>query len=183
VLMSSTITLTKMERTELNRRATSQAGRADEARRARLMLLLEEGYTWAEMRDKLACNDDFIARWSKRFAAERLAGLFSRHAGRPATTLTPKLEARILDWTVKRKPLDGSTHWTTRKLGQALGLSHMMVARVWSKHALRPHRLDRYMASRPVRCAVKRQRGTPSPSSSPSAPISSSINLAAERST
>lgn len=135
------------------------------------------------MRDKLACNDDFIARWSKRFAAERLAGLFSRHAGRPATTLTPKLEARILDWTVKRKPLDGSTHWTTRKLGQALGLSHMMVARVWSKHALRPHRLDRYMASRPVRCAVKRQRGTPSPSSSPSAPISSSINLAAERST
>jgi hypothetical protein len=43
--MSSTITLTKMERTELNRRATSQAGRADEARRARLMLLLEEGYT------------------------------------------------------------------------------------------------------------------------------------------
>jgi transposase len=145
--MSSTITLTKVERTELSRRATSQAGRADEARRARLILLLEAGHTWAELRDKLACNDDFIARWSQRFAAERLAGLFSRHAGQPATTLTPKLEARILDWTVKRKPPDGATHWTTRKLGRALGLSHMMVARVWSKHALRPHRLDRYMAS------------------------------------
>ena len=147
MLMSSTITLTKVERTELSRRATSQAGRADEARRARLILLLEAGHTWAELRDKLACNDDFIARWSQRFAAERLAGLFSRHAGQPATTLTPKLEARILDWTVKRKPPDGATHWTTRKLGRALGLSHMMVARVWSKHALRPHRLDRYMAS------------------------------------
>jgi transposase len=145
--MSSTITLTKVERTELSRRATSQAGRADEARRARLILLLEAGHTWAELRDKLACNDDFIARWSQRFAAERLAGLFSRHAGQPATTLTPKLEARILDWTVKRKPPDGATHWTTRKLGRALGLSHMMVARVWSKHALRPHRLDRYRAS------------------------------------
>jgi transposase len=145
--MSSTMTLTKVERTELSRRATSQAGRADEARRARLILLLEAGHTWAELRDKLACNDDFIARWSQRFAAERLAGLFSRHAGQPATTLTPKLEARILDWTVKRKPPDGATHWTTRKLGRALGLSHMMVARVWSKHALRPHRLDRYMAS------------------------------------
>lgn len=147
MLMSSTITLTKMERNELKRRATRQAGRADEARRARLILLLEAGHTWAELRDKLACNDDFIARWSKRFAAERLAGLFSRHAGQPATTLTPRLEARILDWTVKRKPPDGSTHWSTRKLGDALGVSHMMVARVWRKHSLRPHRLDRYMTT------------------------------------
>ena len=145
--MSSTITLTKMERTELSRRVTSQAGRADEARRARLILLLEAGHTWAELRDKLACNDDFIARWSKRFTAERLAGLFSRHAGQPASKLTPKLEARILDWTVKRKPSDGSTHWSTRRLGEALGVSHMMVARVWGKHALRPHRLDRYMST------------------------------------
>jgi transposase len=143
----STISLTKMERSELSRRATSRAGRADEARRARLILLLEAGHTWAEIRDRLACNDAFIARWSKRFAAERLAGLFSRHAGQPATTLTPKLEARILDWTVKRKPPDGSTHWSTRKLGEALEVSHMMVARVWRKHALRPHRLDRYMTT------------------------------------
>ena len=147
MLMSSTIKLTKMERSELSRRATSQAGRADEARRARLILLLEAGHTWAELRDKLACNDDFIARWSSRFTTERLAGLFSRHVGQPATTLTPKLEARILDWTVKRKPPDSATHWSTRKLGQALGVSHMMVTRVWRKHALRPHRLDRYMTT------------------------------------
>ena len=147
MLMSSTITLTEAERKELSRRATSRAGRADEARRARLILELEAGCTWAELRAKLACNDDFIARWGQRFASERLAGLFSRHAGQRATKLTPKLEARILDWTVKRKPPDGSTHWSTRKLGQALGVSHMMVARVWRKHALRPHRLDSYMAS------------------------------------
>jgi transposase len=145
--MTSAIKLTKMERSELNSRVTSQAGRADEARRARLILLLEGGHTWADLRDRLACNDDFIARWSKRFTADRLAGLFSRHAGQPATKLTPKLEARILDWTVKRKPPDGSTHWSTRKLGTALGMSHMMVARVWRKHSLRPHRLDRYMTT------------------------------------
>jgi transposase len=145
--MSSTITLNETERGELQRRARSQTGRASEARRARLILLLEEGHTWAELREKLACNDDFIARWSTRFASERLAGLFSRHAGQPATTLTPKLEARILDWTLKRKPRDGSTQWSTRKLGEALGISHMMVARVWRKHGLRPHRLQRYMAS------------------------------------
>ena len=52
-----------------------------------------------------------------------------------------------MDWTLKRKPVDGSTHWSTRKLGSALSISHMMVARVWAKHGLKPQRLDRYMAS------------------------------------
>ena len=147
MLMSSTIILSAMEQAELNQRAASQAGRADEARRARLILLLEAGFTWAEIRDKLACNDAFIDRWSKRFVAERLAGLFSRHAGQTATTLTPALEARILEWTVKRKPVDGSTQWSTRKLAEALDISHMMIARVWRKHALKPHRVEGYMAS------------------------------------
>ena len=87
-----------------------------DTRRARLILLLEAGDTWATIRGKLDCNDAFIDRWSKRFREERLAGLFSRHAGQEASTLTPQLEARILEWTVKRKPTDGSTHWSTRKL-------------------------------------------------------------------
>jgi transposase len=138
--------LSKAERVELNRRAASQAGRADDSRRARLILLLEAGETWARTREKLSCNDSFIDRWSKRFREERLAGLFSRHAGQPAATLTPGLEARILEWTVKRKPA-GSTHWSTRKLAERLGVSHMMVARVWRKHSLRPQRVDSYMAS------------------------------------
>ena len=145
--MSSTITLSKMEHAELSQRATSQARRADEARRARLILLLDAGHTWAAIRAKLDCTDSFIDRWSKRFVGERLAGLFSRHAGQLPTTLTAALEARILEWTVKRKPPDGATHWSTRKLGEQLGVSHMMVARVWRKHALAPQRLDRYMAS------------------------------------
>ena len=145
--MGSTITLTTVEQRELTQRAASQAGRADEARRARLMLLLDTGHTWAAIREKLDCTDSFIARWSKRFVAERLAGLFSRHAGQLPTTLTPALEARILEWSVKRQPLNGSTHWSTRKLAAQLKVSHMMVARVWRKHALRPHRLEGYMAS------------------------------------
>jgi len=146
VLMSSTIKLSEVERVELKERAMSQAGRADDARRARLILLLEAGDTWSQIREKLSCNDDFIDRWSKRFAEERLAGLFSRHAGQEPSTLTPQLEARILEWTVKRKPR-AATHWSTRKLAAALGVSHMMIARVWGKHGLKPQRLDSYMAS------------------------------------
>lgn len=141
------INLSEAEQGELSQRAASRSGRADDARRARLILLLAAGQTWAAVRDKLDCNDAFIARWSKRFEAERLAGLFSRHAGQGPSTLTPRLEARILDWTVKRKPADGSTQWSTRKLAGQLGISHMMVARVWRKHGLQPERLERYMAS------------------------------------
>lgn len=142
----STIKLSQVERVELSQRVASQAGRADDARRARLILLLEAGDTWAQIRDKLACNDAFIDRWSKRFAKERLAGLFSRHAGQEASTLTPALEARILEWTIKRKPR-AATHWSTRKLAEQLDVSHMMVARVWRKHGLKPQRLDSYMSS------------------------------------
>src|ERR1700758_2520166 len=85
VCMENTIVLTEAERMELNQRASSRSGRADDARRARLILLLEAGHTWAAIRDKLDCNDAFVDRWMKRFREERLAGLFSRHAG-PAMT-------------------------------------------------------------------------------------------------
>src|SRR5271167_2658335 len=147
VCVSNRIMLSTVEHEELTQRVNRQLGRADESRRARLILLLGAGQTWASIGMKLDCTDSFIARWSKRFVAERLAGLFSRHAGQLPSKLTPALEARILEWSVKRLPTDGSTHWSTRKLAAQLGVSHMMVARVWRKHALRPQRLEGYMAS------------------------------------
>ena len=140
------MTLTDVERMELARRINSRNGRADEARRARCMVLLAAGASWGSIRTQLRCGDSYIARWSQRFATERLAGLYSRHRGQPATVLTPKLEARILDRT-RRGPQDGTTHWSTRRLATALGISHMMIARVWARHGLRPHRLERYLAS------------------------------------
>jgi transposase len=75
-----------------------------------------------------------------------LAGLYSHHPGRAAEKRTPALEARILEWTRRPAP-DGSTHWSSRKSGQHLGISHMMVARVWQRAGLKPHRIERYMAS------------------------------------
>ena len=78
---------------------------------------------------------------------QRVAGLWSRHRGRAPSEGIEKLEARIIDWTLHRKPLDGSTHWSSRKLGSALGINHMRVARVWAKAGLQPHRRRRYMVS------------------------------------
>lgn len=144
--MRNAIKLTDAESTELSRRAASRTGRAEDARRARVILLLGEGLTWDEVMERLDCSRGFVAIWSQRFREERLAGLFSRHRGQKADVLTPKLEARILDAT-RRPPADGTTHWSTRRLGAHLGISHMMVQRVWTKHRLQPHRLERYMAS------------------------------------
>ena len=141
--------LTKSESAELHRQASARNGRADSARHARLILLLADGLTWAEIRARLDCNDSFIARWSQRFAAERLAGLFARHAGRERYKVTDRIEARVLARTTKHTPADGSTHWSSRKLATELGggISHMTVARIWAKHNLKPHRLEGYLAS------------------------------------
>jgi hypothetical protein len=57
-----------------------------------------------------------------------------------------KLEALVLAWT-ERPPRDGSRRWSTRRLGKALGISNMTVARIWAKHELKPHRLQRCMAA------------------------------------
>ena len=144
--MRDAITLTNSELKELTRRATSRTGRAEDSRRARLILLLAEGHTWDEVSECIDCSRGFVASWSRRFTEQRIAGLYSRHVGQVATVLTPELEARILEAT-RHAPPGGVTHWSTRKLGAHLEVSHMMVARVWRKHGLQPHRIERYMAS------------------------------------
>ena len=84
VFMTDTITLTNAERMELNRRATSRTDRAEDARRARLILLLADGHTWDDASDRLDCSRGFVARGTRRFAEQRIAGLYSRHVGHAA---------------------------------------------------------------------------------------------------
>jgi hypothetical protein len=112
---------------------------------------LSEGLTWAEIRAKLGCSDSYIDRWSKRFAADRRAGLIARHAGRGRGRyqVTDRIEARVLAWTTKRRPADGSTHWSSRTLATELrgAISHMTVPRIWAQHELKPYRLEGYLAS------------------------------------
>ena len=79
--------------------------------------------------------------------AEGIAGLMEiRHPGQKPTVITPALQAKVLEMT-RRKPADGSTHWSCRKLAKHLKLSKDTVQRIWRKAGLKPHRLERYMAS------------------------------------
>jgi transposase len=145
-MAAKALRLAPPERRELESRLRSQVLRAGDVQRARLVLMLAEGEPWVSIQEVLGCSSAYIDRWSKRFRQQRLAGLFARHRGRRVEKRTPKLEAKILDWT-RRPPNDGSTHWSSRRLAKALGVNHMMVARVWKRAGLRPHRLERYMAS------------------------------------
>jgi transposase len=145
-MQKTRVRLAPHERRELRKRVRTRSLRADDVRRARLILMLAEGQPYTAIQQALACNASFITRWKARFAAERLAGLYARHRGKAVATRTPKLEAKILERT-RRPPRDGSTHWSTRKLAKELRVPHMMVARVWRRANLKPHRLDRYMRS------------------------------------
>ena len=146
--MADRIILSPPERRELQRMSRSRSVRAEDARRARIILSLASGSLslWAISREQ-RCSINTVRMWRDRFKEQRLPGLWSRHRGRAPSEGIEKLEARIIDWTLHRKPADGSTHWSSRKLGSALGIDHMRVARVWAKAGLQPHRRRHYMVS------------------------------------
>jgi transposase len=138
--------LSDQERAELTVNARSRSLPASDVQRARVILLLAEGNSYRVVADKLGCSQTTVGLWRRRFLEEGLEGLYGRHHGSRKSSESQRLEAKILALTQK-KPADGSTHWSTRKLAQVLGVSHMRVARVWSRAGLKPHRLDRYVAS------------------------------------
>lgn len=138
--------LTHEERTELERRVRSRRMRAEDVRRAQVILMLANGASFTAITAAVGCYPDYVSRWKQRFEAERLSGLRAKYQGQPPSVRTAVLEARVLAKT-RQKPPDGSTHWSTRKLGKVLGISHMLVARIWRRAGYQPHRCERYMLS------------------------------------
>jgi len=138
--------MTEDQRRELRKWATSRTLPAGDVFRARLILALAEGQTYSQIMTSLQTTAPTISRWKQRFAEGGMAGLDTRHKGSQPRVADAKVQARIARKTLQ-KPGDGSTHWSCRKLAKALGLSKSTVQRVWAQARLKPHRLDRYMAS------------------------------------
>lgn len=108
--------------------------------------MLAEGASYNTIKRHLRTTAPTISQWKLRFLASGVDGLDTSHPGQSASVLTANLRARILSAT-RRKPKDGSTHWSCRKLAAELGVSKDAVHRVWKEAGLKPHRLERYMAS------------------------------------
>jgi transposase len=140
------VKLSLPEKRMLSAKVRSRRVRLEEARRADLILGLAAGESYSALQRRLGCGRQYVARWKGRFLAERIAGLYSRHIGRKALRRTPALEGKILAMT-QVAPNDGTTHWSTRRLARRLKVSHSMVARVWQRAGIQPHRMRRYMAS------------------------------------
>ena len=140
------LSLTSNQRLELSSIAQSRSLPAGYVFRAKLILMLAEGASFNTIKRRLQTSAPTIIRWKQRFLETGLDGLDTYHPGQKATVLTPALRARILSAT-RKKPSDGSTHWSCRKLASALGVSKDAVYRVWKEAGLKPHRLERYLAS------------------------------------
>ena len=132
---SPRLVLTAEQRTELESRVRSRRGRADAARRARVILLIADGHSYHAITTMTGCSSRTIALWKRRFEEKGLSGLAARHHGSKPSVLTPTLEAKILAWT-KRSPPHGATHWSTRSLGRHLAVQHTIVARAWQRAGL-----------------------------------------------
>jgi transposase len=140
------IRLSAEEREELTRWAKSRTLPAGDVFKASLILALADGKSYSAVEAELNTSRPTIARWRARFEQARIAGLESHHRGSRPRQATPAVQARILKKT-QQKPADGSTHWSCRKMAAAVGVSPATVHRIWAKAGLKPHRLDRYMAS------------------------------------
>jgi len=75
------LVLTTAQRTALETRARSRRGRADAARRARVILLLADGHSYATITTMTGCSSRTIALWKHRFAHDGVDGLRARHRG------------------------------------------------------------------------------------------------------
>ncbi len=139
--------LSDEERDELRQMSLSRTLPAADVFRARLILMLAQGRSYARIQKALNTTAPTISAWKKRFLEDRIAGLVeTRHPGRKPVVITPRLQARVLAAS-RRKPADGSTHWSCRKLARELGISKDAVHRIWRQAGIKPHRLERYMAS------------------------------------
>ena len=107
-LSSTPLILTADRRRLLETLVRSGAGRADAARRARVILLLAEGRSYASIATMTGCSSRDDCPVEAALRDHGLAGLAARHRGSKPTVLTPALEARIMTWT-RRPPPHGAT--------------------------------------------------------------------------
>jgi transposase len=116
------------------------------ARRARVVLALADGDSYATIAARHGVTDAYIARWKKRVVESGLPALGDLpRSGRP-DRLDPRVEAGILAKTQEAPP-PPLTHWSTRRLAKVVGVSHVTVQRVWQRAGLQPHRLEHYVTS------------------------------------
>jgi transposase len=138
--------LSEAERAELvslvGRRKTAQAL----ALRARIVLACAEGGQNKVIAARLGLDRQTVGKWRRRFLDHRLDGLWDEpRSGTPRTIEDARIEAVIVR-TLETLPPD-ATHWSSRSMASASGLSISTVQRIWRAFGLQPHRLETFKLS------------------------------------
>jgi transposase len=113
--------------------------------RARIVLACIDSSDTAVAR-RLRTTKTTVAKWRGQFVERRLEGLYDEpRVGAPRTISDEQVEAIIVK-TLETTP-PGETHWSTRSMANAAGVSHTMVGRIWRTFRLQPHRTESFKIS------------------------------------
>ena len=140
------IELSDAERSELHARARRRKIARADAMRAEIVLLAAGGMTNLAIAERLGITRVTVAIWRKRFAAGRLDGLVDApRPGAPRRIGDEKI-AEVVTTTLAAMPA-AATHWSTRSMAKATGVSVSTVHRIWRAFSLQPHRSEAFKLS------------------------------------
>lgn len=138
--------LTAEERERLETMAHRARSQPLQARRARVVLAAAEGLDNQAVAKKLRCSKGMVGKWRARFLQSRLEGLYDEpRPGAPRQIGDDQVEQIVIQ-TLESTPR-GQTHWSTRELARASGLSRMTISRIWRAFGLQPHRSETFKLS------------------------------------
>lgn len=133
----------RVELARWSRRVKSSNGLAQ---RARIVLRCAEGAASSAVAVDLGLTNATVGKWRSRYIARGLDGLLDEpRCGAPRTVSDEQVE-EVLTQTLETMPRD-ATHWSTRAMARASGLSHTTVRRIWSAFGLQPHRVEHFKLS------------------------------------
>src|SRR5688572_19268142 len=113
--------------------------------RARIVLACVDAPDKAVAR-RLRTTQTTVAKWRTQFVERRLEGLYDEpRVGAPRSITDADVEAIIVK-TLETTP-PGETHWSTRSMAKAAGISHTMIGRIWRTFRLQPHRTESFKLS------------------------------------
>ena len=134
-----TIKLSEADRRELESRSRRRKIALADAMRSEIILCAAKGLTNIAIAERLGVSRLTVATWRKRFAAQGLAGLSDEpRPGAPRQIGDDKI-AEVVTKTLETMPTD-ATHWSTRSIAKASGVSVSTVHRIWQAFSLQPHR-------------------------------------------
>src|SRR4051794_2429100 len=133
------------EREVLERWARRPTSSQALALRCRIVLAAAAGRSSTEIAAELGCNDSTVGKWRGRFARRGLDGLHDEpRPGKPRSISDQDVE-RVIVKTLEQQPAN-ATHWSTRSMAAATGMSQSAISRIWRAFALKPHQVETFQA-------------------------------------